>query len=75
MEKDKPKNISVVITTALVISFLVGGMSGGFFGYLASEGSLSTWFKTNVLGQDTIQDSFLNINTSTLQIEENSENQ
>ncbi len=72
MEKDKPKNISVVITTALVISFLVGGMSGGFFGYLASEGSLSTWFKTNVLGQDTIQDSFLNINTSTLQIEENS---
>lgn len=61
-----------IIIIALVISFFVGGLSGGFFGYLASEGSLGDWFKANVLGQKSIGESFQDVDTAKLTVEENS---
>jgi len=72
LEKNKNKSIASIILISVLISFLIGGTSGAFFGYMASEGKLGSWLKKNLLGQETSQESFQNINTSTIEVEENS---
>ncbi len=52
-EKDKPKQI---VTTAIVISFLAGGIAGGLVGAITggiASDYIVPWFEETFLGQDT----------------------
>ncbi|MFH1366392.1 MAG: trypsin-like peptidase domain-containing protein [Patescibacteria group bacterium] len=73
MEAENKKNsLTPVIILMLIISFFVGGLSGGFFGVLANEGKIGDWFQENILGKETSTASFSNVNSSTLSVEEES---
>lgn len=50
-----------IVVIFLIISFLIGGLSGAFFGVWAStDRNVANWFKTNILGQSSSSSSNTN---------------
>ncbi|MFA5070726.1 MAG: trypsin-like peptidase domain-containing protein [Patescibacteria group bacterium] len=70
--ENKKTSLTPVIILVLIISFFIGGLSGGFFGYFLNQGKVGNWIKENIFREETNSQSFANVNTSTLSVTENS---
>jgi len=74
MDNPNPQKINLkqIIIIALVVSFLIGGISGLIFGSLAASGNLGSWFTENIIGKTTPKSSFINVNTASVTVQESS---
>lgn len=70
--KQKKTSLTPVVIFVLIISFFIGGISGGVFGILANDTGAGTWIKIHVFRQTLTSTAFSNVNTSTLSVQEES---